>query len=79
MATMNLLVFSRARYTLPNLPEPSGLPMSKLSMVQRLTELPDEDDEDDEADEADEATTAGLATTELEKTRNGNFFEKNRR
>ena len=28
-ATMYLLRFSRARYTLPNLPRPSGLPMSK--------------------------------------------------
>jgi hypothetical protein len=36
MATMNLLDFSRAKYTLPNLPEPSGLPMSKLSIVHRL-------------------------------------------
>ena len=28
-ATMYLLFFSRARYTLPNLPRPRGLPMSK--------------------------------------------------
>jgi hypothetical protein len=34
-ATMNLLRFSRARYTLPNLPRPSGLPMSKSSSCHR--------------------------------------------
>lgn len=35
-ATMYLDDFSRARYTLPNLPRPSGLPMSKSTSDQRL-------------------------------------------
>ena len=36
-ATMYLLCFSRAKYTLPNLPRPSGLPMSKSVTVQRFS------------------------------------------
>ena len=35
-ATTCLLVFSRAMYTLPKLPLPSGLPMSKSSRCHRL-------------------------------------------
>lgn len=33
-ATMNLLFFSRAKYTLPNLPFPKGFPMSKSAKPQ---------------------------------------------
>ena len=32
-ATMNLLCFSRDKYTLPNFPRPRGRPISKLSKV----------------------------------------------
>lgn len=34
-ATINMLFFSRARYTFPNLPRPSGLPMSKSVSCHR--------------------------------------------
>ena len=36
-ATRYWLCFSRARYTFPNLPRPSGLPTSKSASVQRLS------------------------------------------
>ena len=64
---MYLELFSRARYTLPNLPLPSGRPISKsrnfhfLPSPGAAEELLDDDDDDDDEEDDGGADTAGIA------------------